>query len=158
MWCQAHVSVSATDWDIEMGSWVGKYWYLNRGCVAVAVPSITSRGPSRATLYLIFHFLLKKPKKILVMDPSMTNVEKSVFNLNADWKELYRGVVESGPSSDARDFSKSSVFWMLCLCIPWWQCHHKALTLWNSFFVNNTLKNSFSKGQKKSSQVRLAQR
>ena len=35
-------------------------------------------------LYLIFHFLYNNPKKILVMDPSMPNVEGSVFNLSAD--------------------------------------------------------------------------
>ena len=45
-------------------------------------------------LYLIFHFLSNNPKKILVMDPSMLHVDRSVFNLNADWKELYWDVVE----------------------------------------------------------------
>ena len=28
------------------------------------------------------------------MDPSVPNVDKSVFNLNADWNELYGDVVE----------------------------------------------------------------
>ena len=45
-------------------------------------------------LYLIFHSLSNYPKKILVMDPSMPNADKYVFNLNADWKELYGGMVE----------------------------------------------------------------
>ena len=38
------------------------------------------------SLYLIFHFLSKYPKKILVMDPSVLDFYKSVFNLNTDWK------------------------------------------------------------------------
>ena len=46
-------------------------------------------------LYLIFHSLSNNPKKILVMDPSMLNLDESVFNLNADWKELYWYVVEN---------------------------------------------------------------
>ena len=31
------------------------------------------------------------------MEPSVPDVEKSVFNLNSDWKELYRDVVEDNP-------------------------------------------------------------
>ena len=46
-------------------------------------------------LYLIFHSLSNNPKKILVMDPSMLNVDESVFNLNADWKGFYENVVEN---------------------------------------------------------------
>ena len=48
-------------------------------------------------LYLIFHSLSNNPKKILVMDPSMPNVDKSIFNLNADRKEFYGDVVEKHP-------------------------------------------------------------
>ena len=48
-------------------------------------------------LYLISHFLWNNPNKILVIDPSPPNVDKYVFNLNADWKEFYRDVVEEDP-------------------------------------------------------------
>ena len=48
-------------------------------------------------LYLIFNFLSNKPRKILVMDPSVPYVEEYIFNLNADWKEFYRDVVEEDP-------------------------------------------------------------
>ena len=45
-------------------------------------------------LYLIFHFMSKKPKKRLAMYPSVPDVDEYVFNLNADWKEFYGGMVE----------------------------------------------------------------
>ena len=45
-------------------------------------------------LYLIFHFLSKNSKKRLVMDASVPDVDISIFNLNADWKEFYGEVVE----------------------------------------------------------------
>ena len=48
-------------------------------------------------LYLIFHFMLNKPQEILVMDPSILNVEKSVFNINAGWKEFYKEFIEWDP-------------------------------------------------------------
>ena len=46
-------------------------------------------------LYLISDFLLNNPNKILAMVPSVTNVYKYLFNLNADWGEFYGGVVVS---------------------------------------------------------------
>ena len=49
-------------------------------------------------LYLIFKFLSGNPKKILVIDSSVTKVENSVFNLNNDWKEFYGDVVEDDPN------------------------------------------------------------
>ena len=48
-------------------------------------------------LYLIFQFLSKNPNNILVMEPSVLNVEKCVFNLNAYLKEFYGDVVEEDP-------------------------------------------------------------
>ena len=48
-------------------------------------------------MYLIFHLLYNNPNNILVMDSSMAYVDGYVFNLNADWKELYFGVVEKYP-------------------------------------------------------------
>ena len=47
--------------------------------------------------YLILHFLSNKHKKRLVMDPNVPDVDKYVFNFNADWKEFYGGVVEEDP-------------------------------------------------------------
>ena len=48
-------------------------------------------------LYLIFHFLSNNPKKKLVMDPIMPNVDESILNLNDYWKRLYRDMVEKYP-------------------------------------------------------------
>ena len=48
-------------------------------------------------LYLIFHFLSNNPRKILVMDTSMPNVDGSVFNLNIDCKDFYGDVAEKYP-------------------------------------------------------------
>ena len=48
-------------------------------------------------LYLIFHFLSKNPKKILVMETSVPSVDESIFNLNTDWEDLYGDVVEEEP-------------------------------------------------------------
>ena len=45
-------------------------------------------------LYLIFQFLSNKPKEILVIDPSVPNVDLSILNFNADRKEFYGGMVE----------------------------------------------------------------
>ena len=48
-------------------------------------------------LYLMFHSLYNNPKNILVMDPSMPNVDEFVFNLNADRKEFNGDMVEKYP-------------------------------------------------------------
>ena len=45
-------------------------------------------------LYLPFYFLLNKPKKILLMGPSVPDVDEYIFNLNADWKDFYMDVVK----------------------------------------------------------------
>ena len=47
------------------------------------------------------------------MDSSMAYVDGYVFNLNADWKELYCDVVEKYPHQILELFRKASVFWML---------------------------------------------
>ena len=68
--------------------------------IEVALLSQYQASPQEVHLevmYLIFHFLSNNPNKILVMDPSMQNVDKSVFNLNADWKEFYGDMVEKYP-------------------------------------------------------------
>ena len=64
-------------------------------------------------MYLIFHLLYNNPNNILVMDSSMAYVDGYVFNLNADWKELYCDVVEKYPHQILELFRKASVFWML---------------------------------------------
>ena len=48
-------------------------------------------------MYLIFHFLSNNPRKILVMETSMPNVDGSVFNPNVDCKEFYGDVAEKYP-------------------------------------------------------------
>ena len=39
-------------------------------------------------------FLSKNLKKRLVMDPSFPNVDESIFNINNDWKDFYKDVIE----------------------------------------------------------------
>ena len=41
--------------------------------------------------------MLKNLKKILVIVQSVPDVDETIFNLNADWKEFYRYVVEEYP-------------------------------------------------------------
>ena len=70
-------------WSVELG----------RIGIQVEVPSLSQyqalpQEVHPEALYLIFHFLSNNPKKILVMDTSMPNVDGSVFNLNVDCKEL----------------------------------------------------------------------
>ena len=48
-------------------------------------------------LYLIFHFLLKNAKKILIMDSCVQNVDEYIFNFNTYRKEFYGDLVEDGP-------------------------------------------------------------
>ena len=52
-----------------MGSLVGKYLCQNRGFVAIAVPSIASRGPSRGTVHNI-------PLPVEKLKEEMVNVTK----------------------------------------------------------------------------------
>ena len=51
-------------------------------------------------LYHIFHYLMRHPKKRLVMDPfypPMEEDEELVFNMDADWLPFYGDVVEEDP-------------------------------------------------------------
>ena len=57
-------------------------------------------------LYLIFHFLSKNSKKRLVMDASVPDVKKSVFNLNDDWKDFYLDIVEEDPHQISEPLGK----------------------------------------------------
>ena len=67
--------------------------------IEVAFLSLYQASPQEGhieALYLILHLMLKNPKKVLLMDLSMSDVDKYIFNLNADWNEIYGDVVEDG--------------------------------------------------------------
>lgn len=68
--------------------------------VEVAIMSQYQMNPRQGhleALYLIFHYLWKNPKKRLVMDPVVPEVDESMFNCNADWTEFYGDVAEEDP-------------------------------------------------------------
>ena len=108
-------------------------------------------------LYLILHFLPKNPKKILVMDRSVPDVDKCVFNLNADWEEFYRDAVKVGPHWIPEPLGK--LVYVGCFinadhgrnAIT--RCSHSGILL----FVNNALMKSFRKFQTQSSKAHLNQ-
>ena len=132
MCCQARVSVSATDWDIAMGSLVGKDWYKNIGCVIVAVPRITSRGSSRGTVSNIL-LLIEEPKK------EIGNVSKRVKYLGicTQPQRWLGGVLRErgwrGTSSNSRAFRKASICLIFSWFRPWWEFHYNAFEHWDIF-------------------------
>ena len=76
-------------WAVELGR-IG----VQREAVLLSQYQSSPQEGHLEALYLIFHSLSKKPKKILVMEPSVPDVEESVFKLNTDWKDFYGDVVE----------------------------------------------------------------
>ncbi len=48
-------------------------------------------------MHLIFHYLSKNIKKLLVVDPHYPHVEQRVFNVTVDWTEFQEDVGEETP-------------------------------------------------------------
>ena len=83
------------------------------------------------------------------MDPSVPDVEKYVFNLNAYWKEFYEYVLEEEPHCMAKPLGKT--VYVGCFV----DAHHGGNVITRPshsgifLFVNNALIKSFSKRLKK---------
>ena len=65
-------------------------------------------------MYLIFRLLYNNPENVLVMDSSMAYVDGYVFNLNADWKEFYRDMVEEYYKQVLEPLGVPVYVWMIC--------------------------------------------
>lgn len=79
-------------WAVELG-WVDNL-------MEVSLLSQYHANPRKGhleALYLIFHYLWKKPLKRIIFDPTVPQVNKNQFCLDADWTEFYGYVVEEEP-------------------------------------------------------------
>ena len=98
-------------------------------------------------LYLIFHFLSNNPKKILVMDPIIPNIDGSVFNNNTDLKYFYGDVVEKDPHQITEPLGRPVYFGCLIDADHVGNVITRRLHSGILFFVNRALIKSFSKRQ-----------
>ena len=132
-----------------MGSWFEKDWYPNRGCVAVAVPSITSRGQSRGTVTNL-SITVEETKEYIGNGPKRAKCWRIYLQPQLWLYGVLQGRGQRGTSSNAGTFRKASVFRMLCWCRPWWKCYHKALELWNIVVCKQCLNQVLQKSPKHS--------